>query len=326
MFRGAKNPSKHPNKVCLRTAIDIKGEILIKLIKRIIKSKRSYLFLLPGMSLFFTFILFPMIYSLRMSFYKWNIVNPAVSKFLGLSNYTHALNDPIFIRAVINTIIYTLITVPGQIFFALIVATLLDQNMKGRTFFRVAYYFPVITSWVIVTLLFEYLFNSQAGFINFVLRDLLHLVDEKIMWLADPILVMVPLNLLGIWKGVGWSAVIILAALQSIPTELYEAAGIDGANLWQKFTRITIPLLQPTLVFLVVVLVIGGLNVYISGLLMTNGGDPLDLSHFILTMMYEKTFAYMDFGYGSAISYILTIFVLIVSVIQIKLLRRKVEY
>jgi len=326
LSRGVNSPSRHPSKVNLKALIDIIKGTLIDIVKRIIRSKGSYLFLLPGMSLFFTFILFPMIYSLRMSFYKWNIVNPAVSKFMGIGNYIRALNDPIFIRAAINTIVYTLITVPGQIFFALIVAILLDQKIKGRTFFRVAYYLPVITSWVIVTLLFEYLFNSQAGFVNFVLKDILHIVGEKIMWLADPILVMVPLNLLGIWKGVGWSAVILLAALQSIPADLYEAAAIDGANFWRKFTRITLPLLRPTLVFLVVVLVIGGLNVYISGLLMTNGGNPLDLSHFILTLMYEKTFANMDFGYGSAISYILTIFVLIVSVIQIKLLQRKVEY
>lgn len=299
---------------------------MVGLVKRILKVKGAYLFLLPGMSLFFIFILFPMAYSLQMSFYKWNIVNPAISKFVGLSNYTRALNDPIFIRAAINTIVYTLITVPGQIFFALIVAVLLDQKIRGRTFFRVAYYLPVITSWVIVTLLFEYLFNSQAGLINFLLKDILHLVDGKIMWMADPILVMVPLNLLGIWKGVGWSAVILLAALQSIPSVLYEAAVIDGAGTWQKFTRITLPLIRPTLIFLIVVLMIGGLNVYISGLLITDGGNPFDLSHFILTLMYEKTFTNMDFGYGSAISYILAIFVLIMSVIQIRLLRRKVEY
>jgi multiple sugar transport system permease protein len=326
LSRGARSPSGRLSTADSKAAIAIKGETLVGLIRRILRSKGAYLFLLPGMGLFFTFILFPMTYSLRMSFYKWNIVNPAASKFLGFGNYVRALNDPIFIRAAINTIVYTLITVPGQILFALIVAILLDQKIRGRTFFRVTYYLPVITSWVIVTLIFEYLFNSHAGLINFILKDVLHLVNGKIMWLADPILVMVPLNLLGIWKGVGWSAVILLAALQSIPSGLYEAAAIDGAGLWHRFTRITLPLLRPTLVFLVVVLVIGGLNVYISGLLMTDGGDPLDLTHFILTLMYEKTFANLDFGYGSAISYLLTIFVFMVSMIQIKLLRRKVEY
>ncbi len=307
--------------------MEVKNKILDKsFLKKILSSKGAYLLLLPGMGLFFTFILFPLIYSLRMSFYKWNIVDNAASKFVGFSNYVRVINDPIFIRAALNTIVYALITVPGQILFALIVAILVDQKIKGRTFFRVAYYIPVISSWVIVTFLFEYLFGSQAGLVNFILKDILHLVDNKIVWLANPILVMIPLNLLGIWKGVGWSAIIILAALQNIPPDLYEAAVIDGVGIWHKITKITLPLLRPTLVFLVVVLTIGGFNVYISGLLMTKGGNPLNLSHFILTLMYKKTFTYLDFGYGSAISYLLAAFIFMVSVIQIKLLRRKVEY
>ncbi|MBC7333199.1 MAG: sugar ABC transporter permease [Actinobacteria bacterium] len=303
------------------------NEILNKsFFKKILKSKGAYFLLLPGMGLFLTFILFPLIYSLRMSFYKWNIVNPGSSEFVGFSNYVKVINDPIFIRAAFNTIVYALMTVPGQILFALMVAILLEQKIRGRTFFRVAFYITVITSWVIVTLVFEYLFSGQAGLVNFVLKDVLHLVNEKIMWLANPILVMIPLNLLGIWKGVGWSAIIFLAALQNIPPELYEAAIIDGAGIWQKITKITLPLIRPTLVFLVVVLTIGAFNVYISGLLMTDGGNPLDLSHFILTLMYKKTFTYLDFGYGSATSYLLAAFIFMISVIQIKLLRRRVEY
>ena len=307
--------------------MEVKNKILDKsFLKKIFRSKGAYLLLLPGMSLFFTFILFPLVYSLRMSFYKWNIVDIAASEFVGFNNYARVVNDPIFLRAALNTVVYTIITVPGQIIFALIVAILLNQKIKGRTFFRVAYYIPVISSWVIVTFLFEYLFGGQAGLVNFILKDILQAVDIKIMWLSNPILVMVPLNLLGIWKGVGWSAIIILAALQNVPPDLYEAAVIDGAGIWHKITKITIPLIRPTLVFLIVVLTIGGFNVYISGLLMTKGGNPLDLSHFILTLMYKKTFTNLDFGYGSAISYLLAAFIFAISVIQIKLLRRKVEY
>jgi len=307
--------------------MEVKNKILDKsFLKKILSSKGAYLLLLPGMGFFFTFILFPLIYSFRMSFYKWNIVDIGASKFVGFSNYVRVINDPIFIRATLNTIVYTLMTVPGQILFALVVAILLNQKIKGRTFFRVAYYIPVITSWVVVTFLFEYFFGSQAGLVNFILKDMLHLVDKKIMWLTDPVLVMIPLILLGIWKGIGWSAIILLAALQNIPLDLYEAATIDGAGIWHKITKITLPLIRPTLVFLVVVLVIGGFNVYVSGLLMTKGGKPLDLSHFILTLMYKKTFTYLDFGYGSATSYLLAAFIFVVSVIEINLLRRKVEY
>lgn len=296
------------------------------ILRRAYRQKIAYLFLLPGMALFLTFVLFPLLYSLRISFYDWNIVNPISSSFVGLDNYATALDDPIFRRAVLNTLAYTVITVPGQLLSALLVAILLNQQTRGQTFFRVAYYLPVITSWVIVTLIFEYLFNSQAGLINYLLRDVLHLVEKRIQWLADPILVMVPLNLLGIWKGVGWSAVILLAALQAIPQHIYEAAAVDGAGPWGRFRHVTLPLLRPTLVFLLVVLVIGALNVYISGLLLTDGGNPLDLTHFVLTLMYEVTFTRLEFGYGAAISYLLTVFIFVVSVVQIRMLRRRVEY
>jgi multiple sugar transport system permease protein len=296
------------------------------MLRSVQRQKAAYLFLLPGVALFVTFVLLPLIYSLRISFYDWNIVNPAVSPFVELDNYVRALKDPIFRRAVLNTLAYAVITVPGQLLSALLVAVLLNQQLRGRTFFRVAYYLPVITSWVIVTLIFEYLFNGQAGLINYLLRDVLHLVEKRVQWLADPILIMVPLNLLGIWKGVGWSAVILLAALQAIPNHLHEAAAVDGASSWGRFRHITLPLLRPTLVYLLVVLVIGALNAYIPVLLLTDGGNPMDLTHFVLTLMYEATFTHLEFGYGAAISYLLTVFVFIISVMQIRLLLRKVDY
>jgi multiple sugar transport system permease protein len=284
------------------------------------------LFLLPGLLLFVTFIIGPMAYSLRISFYDWKIVRPENSEWLGISNYIRALSNPIFRQAVLNTIVYTLVTVPGQILIGLLVAVLINQEIRGRSFFRVLYYLPVITSWVIVSLLFEYMFSGQAGLINYLLRDVLHLIPNNILWLADPVLAFVPIHLLGIWKGVGWSAIILLAGLQTIPEPLLEAAEVDGANPFQRFYAIILPLLRPTIVFLIVVLTIGGLNAYISNLLITNGGDPLDKTHFILTLMYEATFTKLDFGYGSAISYLLTGIVFVISIFQIRILRRRVEY
>jgi multiple sugar transport system permease protein len=286
----------------------------------------ALLFLLPGFLLFSTFVIGPMIYSFRLSLYDWNIVKPEKSVWIGIANYARALGDPIFRRAVLNTLVYTLVTVPGQIIIGLIIAVLLNQDIRGKSFFRVVYYLPVITSWVIVSLLFEYMFVGQAGLVNYVLRDVLHVIPKNILWLADPILAFVPIHLLGIWKGVGWSAIITLAGLQAIPEHLYEAAEVDGAGAADRFFSITIPLLRPTLVFLLVVLTIGGLNAYISNLLITNGGDPLDLTHFILTLMYEATFTKMDFGYGSSISYLLTAFIFVISVVQIRLLRQRVEH
>jgi len=283
------------------------------------------LFLLPGLLLYLTFIIGPMLYSLRISFYDWRIIKPEQSEWVGLGNYARALGDPIFRRAILNTFVYTAVTVPGQIIIGVFVAVLLNQAIRGKAIFRVIYYLPVITSWVIVSLLFEYMFSGQAGLINYLLRDVFHLTSKNIIWLADPILAFVPIHLLGIWKGIGWTAIIALAGLQAIPEHLYEAAKVDGAGPFERFFSITLPLLRPTLVFLLVVLTIGGLNAYISNLLITNGGDPLDLTHFVLTLMYEATFTKLEFGYGSSISYFLTGIVFIISIAQIRLLRRNVE-
>jgi len=283
----------------------------------------ALIFLLPGLILFVLFFLGPMLYSLRISFFEWKIVHPDQSIFVGFRNYQRALSDSIFQRAILNTLVYTVITVSVKMIFGLGVALLLNQRFPGRTFFRVAYYLPVITSWVIVSLLFEYMFNGQAGLVNYVLKDILRLIPKDVLWFADPILTLVPIVLLDIWKGIGWAAIIFLAGLQAIPAELYEAARVDGANSAAQLRYITLPLLGPTIVFLVVVLVIGGLNAYVPFQLMTNGGDPMDLTHSVLTLMYEATFGRIDFGYGAAISYLLTVFVFVVSLIELRLLRQQ---
>ena len=283
----------------------------------------ALIFLLPGLLLFGLFFLGPMLYSLRISFFEWKIVRPEQSVFVGLDNYQKALSDPIFQRAILNTLAYTVSTVTFKLFLGLGVALLLNKKFRGRTFFRVAYYLPVITSWVIVSLLFEYMFNGQAGLVNYVLKDILRLIPKDILWFADPILTLVPIILLDIWKGIGWTAIIFLAGLQTIPAELYEAARVDGASSAAQLRYITWPLLGPTTIFLVVVLVIGGLNAYVPFQLMTNGGDPMDLTHSVLTLMYEATFGRINFGYGAAISYLLTLFVFVVSLVELRLMKQQ---
>lgn len=283
------------------------------------------IFLFPGLILFSLFFLGPMIYSFRISLYDWKIVHPENSVWVGLKNYVDVIKNTIFQRAVLNTLAYMVITVLAKLVLGLLLAVLLNQGLRFRGFFRVAYYLPVISSWVIVSLLFEYLFSGQAGLVNYILKDVLHIIQQNIRWLADEYLALVPVMLVDIWKGMGWTAVIYLAGLQSIPKELYEAAMVDGSSRWDSFWGITLPLLRSTLVFLVVVLVIGGLNAYIPFLLIT-GGDPLDRTHSILTLMVDNTFNKMKFGTGAAISYLLTIFVFVVSWIQLKLLRKPVEW
>jgi len=290
----------------------------------LIQQFTPYLFLLPGLILFLLFIVLPMVYSFRISLYDWNIIKPENSDFLGIENYSTVLTDPVFGRAVVNTFVYALVTVPAQMILGMGVAVLLNQKLPGQTLFRTLYYLPVITSWVIVTLLFEFLFNSQAGLVNYVLQSL-GLIESPIRWLADEYLAMIPIHLLGIWKGLGWTAIVMLAGLQSIPESLYEAGAVDGANAFRRFWNITLPMMRPTLVFLFVVLTIGALNVYISGLLMTNGGDPLDRTHFVLTLMYEETFENFEFGRGAAISYLLTIIVFMISLVQLRMLNKEVD-
>ena len=282
----------------------------------------AIIFLLPGLVLFVLFFLGPLLYSFRISFYHWNFAHNERSTWVGLQNYIDQLKNPIFQRAVLNTFSYTLITVSVKLALGFIAAVLLNQKIAGRTFFRVSYYLPVITSWVIVSLLFTYLFSGQGGLVNYFLVDILHVVDHDVMWLADGILALVPVVLVDIWKGVGWTAVIFLAGLQSIPVEMNEAASVDGAKRWQQLWFITIPMMRATFVFLLVVLLLGGLNAYVPFQLITHGGNPMDQAHSILTLMVRATFSRLDFGSGAAISYTLTIFVFFLSVIQLKLLRK----
>jgi multiple sugar transport system permease protein len=283
-----------------------------------------FVFLLPGIFLFLVFNIYPLLKSFQISFYDWSIVPNRPSEFVGLDNYAQALKDPVARLAFRNTVLYTIITVPGQIVLAMAAALLLNGRIRGKVFFRTIFYLPVITSWVIVSLLFRYMFQSPNGFINYLLVNVLHLFENPIGWLQSGSTAMIPVWLLGIWKGIGWSMVIFLAALQTIPEEIYEAAAIDGAGSFNKLMQITLPLIRPTLVFVLVMLIIGGLNVFLPIALMTNGG-PLQQTEVVLTYMYHQAFDFLDFGYGSALAFMMAIFIVSLSFIQIKFFRRPSE-
>ncbi|HKG27406.1 MAG TPA: sugar ABC transporter permease, partial [Thermomicrobiales bacterium] len=240
----------------------------------------AYLFILPGMAIFLTWTLYPLLYAFVMSFAEWNLIKP--SRFVGLDNYRRALDDPIFWLALRNTVTYTVITVPGQMILGLGIALLLDGTLRARAFFRTVYYIPVVTSWVVASLIFTYLYNGQEGLINWVLRDGVHLIDKNVNWLAEPWPARLAIASLGIWKGVGWTMVIFLAGLQSIPGSLYEAAAVDGAGPWRRLREVTLPLIRQTTLFILVLLTIGGFQVFISVYLMTQG-KPLHRTDVLLT-------------------------------------------
>lgn len=259
-----------------------------------------------------------------MSLHIWSINPNRPSELVWLANYVRIFNDPIVGVALRNTLLYTAITVPGQMIIAMIVALILNAITRGRVLFRTLYYLPVITSWVIVSLLFRYLFQDPNGLVNHLLVNVFHLIAEPVPWLRQAGTAMVPIMGLGIWKGIGWSMVIYLAALQTIPVDLYEVAAIDGARAWHRFWKITLPLMRPTIVFTLVMLIIGGFNVFISVALIT-GGDPRQQTEVILTYMYHQAFDFLDFGYGAALSYILAGIILFVSFLQLRFLRRPVD-
>jgi len=283
-----------------------------------------YCFLLPGVALFIIFQLYPLLKGLQMSFFHWQIMPGKVSQFIGFDNYTRAFNDPIFLLAAKNTAIYALITVPGQMILAMLAALLLNAIPKGKGIFRTIYYIPVITSWVIVSLIIRYLFQSPDGVINYLLLDLFHVIKEPIFWLSDIRYAFIPIWVLGIWKGIGWSMVIYLAALQSIPKELEEVAAIDGATAWDRFWHLTLPLISPTVVFTLVMLLIGSFNVFLSVYLITGGG-PAQQTEVMLSFAYHQAFDFLDFGYGAAISMIMAFVLITVSYLQMRFLRKPVE-
>ena len=284
----------------------------------------AYLFLLPGYALFALVILYPIVRAFQISLYHWAIVPGTPSQWAGIHNYSRELHDPIFWRSLVNTSFYMAFTVPTQMVLGLAIAVLLDGKMPARGLFRTLFYLPVVTSWVVVSLLFKYLFLTDGGLVNWFLHDGAHVTSHNIDWLDQRWPALTAIAILGVWKGVGWSMVIFLAALQGVPRELKEAAAVDGANAWSRFRAVSLPAIRPVVAFVTVMLVIGGFNVFISVLLITNGG-PLDQTQVLLTYMYREAFSFLDFGYGSAISFTLTMIVFVVSVVQLRLFRRPSE-
>lgn len=283
-----------------------------------------YIFFLPGFILFGIFLVYPMAKGFQMSFYHWAIMPGKASTFIGLENYLRVFQDPIVGVAFRNTLVYALVTVPGQMILAMLAALLLNSIIRGKVFFRTLYYLPVVTSWVIASLLFRYLFQSPEGLVNYFLVDFFHLTPEPIAWLEQAGTAMVPILSLGIWKGVGWTMIIYLAALVGLPKDILEASAIDGATAWQRFWYVSLPLISPTIVFTLVMLLIGGFNVFISVYMITNGG-PMQQTEVMLSYMYHQAFDFLDFGYGSAISFMMAALLVTASYLQMKYLRRPVE-
>lgn len=277
---------------------------------------RLILLLLPGVAVLALFTFYPIIKMFVMSFFDWKIGFNQVSQFVGLQNYIAVFTDPIAGMAMVNTLFYAVVTVPLQLIIGLLVALLINRITKFSVTFRLFYYLPVITSWVVVALLFRYIFSNQ-GLLNYLLTDVFKISSEPVGWLSTRWTALTATTLLGIWKGIGWNMVIFLAALQAVPKEYYEAASMDGLNSSQKFFYITLPNIRGTILFALVMLIIGAFNTY-TPIAVITGGNPAHQTDVVLTWMYSQTFDSLKMGYSAALSIIITIIIATIAVILFK--------
>jgi multiple sugar transport system permease protein len=279
-----------------------------------------YLFVLPNIVLLTVFVLLPVVFSFAMSFTKWDALSPG--EFVGLRNYENLLTDEVFLTAMRNTVFYSIGTVVPMLTASLAVAMMLDTRLRGRTFFRVVVYLPVVISWVAAAVVWRLIFIHPYG----VLNNLLAYVGvQPQLWTADPVLALPSIMFLTFWKGLGFYAVIYLAGLQTIPSSIYEAAMIDGASKWQLFRHVTLPLLRPTTLFALVIGIISSFEVFVPVYLMTGGG-PGYASMVLVMAIYRSAFLLYQTGYASAIAVVLFIIVLTISWLQFKFFGKEVQY
>ena len=272
-------------------------------------------FIGPALLLLVLFVLYPLGKNIAISFSTYDILQDQMTEFVGLRHYADLFHSGKYLIAMRNTLLYALVTVPGQMLLGLIVACLLQSIRKGQTFFKVLCYLPVLTSWVIVSLVFRYLFMSgKSGLVNYALMQI-RLLSKPIAWLQNEWTANIVLWIFGIWKGVGWVMIVYLAGLQSVPTEVYEAAQIDAATPVQVFWRITVPMVRNTTLFLLTVLSIGAFGAYIHVMMITEGA-PLGSTNQLMNLMYNTAFSKYDFGSAAAQSVVMGVIILGLTLLQ----------
>lgn len=276
----------------------------------------ALLFLLPAAVVLGVFNFYPALYSLYLSFFEWNGLSPTRDP-VGLGNYRRLLSSAEFWNALRVTALFTVGLTGGSIAIGLLVAVLLNQEVRGRTFYRVIYFLPVITPTVAAGVVWRYLFDPSQGVVN---RGLEAVGVSGPSWLVSPIWALVAVVIVAIWKRVGFNMVIYLAALQGIPRTYYEAAQLDGAGPWQTFRHITVPLLGPTTFFLTVTALIEAFQVFDLVYVMTAGG-PLGSTDVMGYYLYRYGFRYYELGFASAIAYVMFLVIFLATLIQFRFTR-----
>lgn len=264
----------------------------------------------------------PMIQTFFLSFEKAGSFGKGV--WVGLDNYKKLFQDPGVFKAICNTFKYTILTVPPIVILSLIVAVLLNQNIKGRTVYRTIYYLPMVAAPAAIAMIWKWLFNSEYGLINYLL-SLIGINGPK--WVTDPNVALISIAIVGIWGAVGYNMILFLAGLQEIPKDYYEAASIDGASPLKQFFTITVPLVSPTMFFVVVTSLIGSFQAFDTIYMMIDkNGTAIESTQSLAYLFYKYSFTLNDRGYGAAIAMLLLVIILIVTAIQLKLQKKWVTY
>jgi len=289
---------------------------------RTIQSKErraAYLFLLPWIIGFFIFYFIPILIATALGFYKYSILNPP--RFVGLANFVDVFKDSLFWTSLSNSFYMVYIGVPLQILAGLSVALLLNMKVKGLAYYRAIYYLPAIVPMVASAILWLWMFNPQFGYINAALSFIGIQGPE---WLGSTVWAKPAFIMMRVWAA-GATMIIYLAGLKNIPVQFYEAAELDGANSFQKFLRITLPLLTPTLFFTSLTGVIFAFQIFTQAYIMTGGG-PVDSTMFLVYYLYDSAFVYFKMGYACAITLILFFIILAFSLFQVKIAPLWVHY
>ena len=281
--------------------------------------KYFYIFIGPWLIGFVLLTAGPMLYSLFLSFVDWDMITKM--KIVGFKNYIDIFtNDRIFYKSLINTFIWAAY-LPIGLVLSLLVASLLNKKIKGVTAFRTIFYIPVIVPMVANSLLWLWLFNPEVGLLNALLR-IFHLPTSD--WLLSETMVIPSLVIMSLWQ-LGGGVVIFLAALQGVPAELYEAGEIDGASSFRKFISITLPMISPAIFFQLITGIIGAMQVFTQGYIMTGGG-PHDRTLFYMLYIYRTAYENYEIGYASALSWILFVIILVLSIVMFATVGKKVYY
>ena len=275
----------------------------------------GWVFIAPALAGTFIFIIIPVICSFGLSFTKWDLLNPI--EFVGLDNYIGIFTEPLFYKILINTIVFAVSTSVFGVIIPLVLAAILNSKIRGSEFYKTAYFFLFFTPMIVIGVIWEWIFDPNIGLLN----KFLHL---HINWLYDPHFAMPALILVSVWKLIGYNMVIFLSALSGISQSMFEAAKIDGADSFQTFKNVTIPLLSPTIFFVVIITAISSFQIFDLIYLMTQGG-PLDSTNVLVYAIYKNAFEYFNIGKASAIAYVLFVIILVLTLVQWNL-RKKLVY